>query len=67
MEAVDRTIIERFSHREAAERDREFYSSLSPAERMDILLELIQRHRERSNAPTEGFARVYRVVQLERR
>lgn len=67
MGAVDRTISESVSHEEAAARDRDFYLSLSPAERLDILLELIERHRERANASAEGFARVYRVVQLERR
>jgi len=52
------------SFREAEEADTAFYASLSPQERLDLLLDLIARHRESIGETTERFERVYRVTEL---
>ena len=52
------------SFAQAEEADMEFYASLSPQERLDILLDLIARHRESFGETAERFERVYRVVGL---
>ena len=49
-----------FEEAEAA--DRDFYRSLTPEQRLDILLELIAR-----NGSSKGLERVYRIVEFERR
>ena len=46
------------------EADREYYRGLSGEERLDIVLDLVQRHREGQDEAAEGFARVYRIVEL---
>jgi hypothetical protein len=50
------------SFQESDRADREYYRSLSPAERMDILLELVKQWQ--GNEAAEGFERVYRIVKL---
>lgn len=52
------------SHAESEKADREYYRSLSPQQRLDILLEIIAAHREETGEASEGFKRVYRVTQL---
>jgi hypothetical protein len=52
---------------ESSVADSAYYASLTPAQRLEILLELIARHREAQGEAAEGFARVYRVVDLPRR
>ena len=52
------------SFREAEEADAAFYASLTPEERLDLLLEIIARHRESIGETAERFERVYRVVEL---
>ena len=42
--------------------DREFYRSLAPEQRLDILLELVGR--VQNNEAEQGLARVYRIVKL---
>jgi predicted transcriptional regulator len=54
------------SFREAEEADADFYASLSPQDRVDMLLELIARHRESIGEAAERFERVYRVTELSR-
>ena len=61
---MDRTVSRFANHVEAEEADRRYYLSLSPQERLDILLELIERHREQLDASERGFKRVYRVTKL---
>ena len=51
------------SFQEAEKADREFYQSLTPSERLDILLALIGRNQQ--DKPDEagtGLERVYRVT-----
>ncbi|MBV9493402.1 MAG: hypothetical protein JOZ54_04100 [Acidobacteria bacterium] len=61
---MDRTI-RLFSSFEDAERaDDQFYARLTPAERLDILLELIERHRGALGEAASRFERVHRIVEL---
>jgi hypothetical protein len=48
------------SFEEADKADREFYRSLTPQQRLDILVELIAQH-----GPSQKLERVYRIVKLE--
>lgn len=57
-----------FTSFDAADRaDVEYYHSLTPQERMAILLELVQRYRESFGEAGQRLERVHRVVELERR
>ena len=56
--------VRKFDSFEAADKaDREYYRSLTPEQRVEILLELVETY---SNASAKGFERVYRFVKLER-
>jgi len=55
------------SFREAEQADRAFYASLSPQERLDLLLDLVARQRESMGEAAQRLERVYRVVELSRR
>ena len=49
-----------------AEAEKEYYRSLSPEKRIEILLELRAQWRtSKPNESTEGFERVYRIIKLE--
>lgn len=62
MEKVVR-VFHSFEEAEAA--DRKARANLSPEERVEIFFQL--RERFYQNAPIEGLARVYRVLERERR
>jgi hypothetical protein len=49
---------------EAERADDEYYASLSPQERVDLLLEMIAAYRESLGETEQGLKRVYRVVEL---
>jgi hypothetical protein len=51
------------SKAEAEEADREYYRSLTPKERVDVVIELVKR----SGPDAERFDRVCRVVPRERK
>lgn len=51
-----------FEDAEVAE-DR-FYAGLKPEERLDILLELVERHRSGLGETASRFERVHRIVEL---
>lgn len=58
------------SHEAADEDDVSFYSSLTPQQRLDMVLQLsaaCQKEEEQDNASREGCHRVYRVIELELR
>ena len=55
------------SFREAEEADRALYASLSPQERLEMLLDLVARQRESMGEATQRLERVYRVVELSQR
>jgi hypothetical protein len=44
--------------------DEEYYANLSPSERVDILLDLIEQHRSSLGAAADRFERVCRIAQL---
>jgi hypothetical protein len=51
----------------AADRaDDEYYASLAPDERVEILLEMIAAHRESEGEASTRLERVYRVTELSR-
>ena len=52
------------SFEEADRADEAYYASLSPLERLDILLELIERHRSSLGETAKRFERVHRIVEL---
>lgn len=54
------------SFEEADAADRCHYASLTPQQRLDILLELTARYRESFGEAAQRFERVYRVVELSR-
>ena len=59
---MDFTVRKFSSHEEADKADREYYRSLTPERRVEILLELVESY---SNASVRGFKRVYRLCQIE--
>ncbi len=50
------------SSAEAENSDREYYRTLTPAQRIEMLLILRDQYRPYPNDATEGFKRVYRVI-----
>lgn len=61
MERVVRTFS---SHEEAAKADREYYRSLTPEQRLDILLDLIEQG---GGGTKSEFVRVFRIVERKPR
>lgn len=56
-----------FSNFEEADRaDDEYYASLSPQERVDLLLDMIAAYRESLGETGQRLERVYRVVELSK-
>ena len=51
---------------EAERADDEYYASLTPQQRLDILLDLIAAHRESAGETATRLERVYRLTQLSR-
>jgi hypothetical protein len=60
---VERTIQVFKSFAEAEQADKDYYRSLSPAERIELLLILRDQLSPYSDELTEGFERVCRVVE----
>jgi hypothetical protein len=52
------------SFKESDEADRAYYWSLTPAERLDILFELIRRFSEGTGEDDQRLERVHRIVEL---
>ncbi|MGH9488903.1 MAG: hypothetical protein ACRD17_00205 [Terriglobales bacterium] len=55
------------SHAEAEEATLDYYRSLTPEQRLEILFELRRQAHPENDAAPEGMARVYRVLKLEPR
>lgn len=53
-----------FAEAEAA--TREYYRSLTPNERLEILFQLRETALKETNAPARGLAHVYRIAELKR-
>ena len=49
---------------EAERADDDYYASLTPEERLDILLAMIERYRSSLGEAAERFERVHRIVEL---
>jgi len=64
---VERVVQVFSSHAEAEAADRAFYGSLSPQERLNLLLELAARYREELGEAAARFERICRVVSLSGR
>ena len=54
------------SFEEAERADDEYYASLTPEQRLDVLLEMIERYRSSLGEAAERFERVHRIVELSR-
>ena len=52
---------------EADRADATYHASLSPQERLDLLLEIVHRHNEAFGAAAKRFERVHRIDELSRR
>lgn len=64
---VDR-VVQIFRTFEDAERaDDQFYAELTPEKRLDILIELVERHRSALGESARRLERVHRIVELSRR
>jgi len=64
---VERVVAKFQSHQEADEADALYYRQLTAAQRLEILLELIEWFHPDTDAPAQGLQRVYRIVKLESR
>ena len=64
---MERTVRKFSSHAEADRADREYYLSLTPEQRMEIFLQILETHREAAGESAKGFERVCRIVKRPRR
>jgi hypothetical protein len=62
---IERTVQKFSSHEEAERAEREYYDSLSPEQRVEILLELMNRARDLNDPASQRLERVYRIVKLK--
>jgi len=63
---MERVVRKFRSHAEAEAADREYYRNLTPKQRVDILLDLMNLARDPANEAHQRLARVYRIVPLKR-
>ena len=61
---MERTVRVFKSFQEAEDADSEYYRSLSPAQRVDILLILRDQYSPYDDELTQGFERVYRIIEF---
>lgn len=61
---MKRTVRKFSSFRERDRANRDYYLSLTPEQRIDILLELVERYRNEYDEAPEGFKRVCRIIKL---
>jgi hypothetical protein len=61
---VERKVEKFGSHEETDEATLRYYHSLTPQQRLEILLELVDSHRKQGDAASERLERVYRIVKL---
>jgi hypothetical protein len=60
-------VVQVFRSLEEADRaDDQYYADLTPAERLEILLDLVERYRSSLGEAAEPIERVCRVVELSR-
>lgn len=63
---MDKVLKSFTSFEEAEQADVEYYASLTPQARVDLLLDLVAAHRESLGETASRFERVYRVVELSK-
>jgi hypothetical protein len=61
---MDKVTTKYDSHEEADEAERKYYLSLTPKERINILIEIVRPEVEAHYAASRGLARVCRVTDL---
>ena len=66
-EDVEKSVQMFRSFDDADRADDEFYADLAPEERVDLLLELVERQRSALGETASRFERVHRIVELSRR
>jgi hypothetical protein len=59
---VEKIVRKLQSHAAAEQADTEYYRSLTPQQRLDLLLDLLRQ--VTSNEAEQGFVRVYRITKL---
>ena len=52
------------SHEDAKKAEREYYRRRTPDQRLEILLELIDRHRKATGTSSDRMEKVYRIKKL---
>jgi hypothetical protein len=62
---IDPTVQKFSSHEEAERAEREYYNSLSPEQRVEVLLELMNRGRDLNDPASQRLERAYRIVKLK--
>jgi hypothetical protein len=55
------------SFEDADRADDQFYADLTPEERLDVLLELVERYRSTLGETANRLERVHSIVELSRR
>ncbi|HVJ91424.1 MAG TPA: hypothetical protein VM580_16590 [Labilithrix sp.] len=63
---MDKSVQVFHSFEEAERADEAYYASLTPQERVDLLLDLVASYRESMGEAAARFERVCRVIELER-
>ena len=63
---MDSTIRRFGSFAEADEAEADYYAHLTPAQRIEILFDLIQTYRDINGETSDRLERIYRVAELER-
>lgn len=61
---MDRVVRTFQSFEDADRADDQFYAELAPEQRLEVLLELIERHRSSLGEVAKRFERVHRVTEL---
>jgi hypothetical protein len=61
---MDRTVAKFSSHEEAEKANREYYRSLTPQQRLEILFELVAQAHPENDASIRQFERVCRIVKF---
>ena len=66
VDRVERVVQMFRSFEDADEADDQFYDGLTPEARLEMLLELVERHRSTLGEAANRFERVHRIVELSR-
>jgi len=66
MEGMEAIVAKFASHDEAEQATLAYYRQLTPAQRIEILLEPIEAANAQTDAASQGLARVYRITRLSR-